>query len=83
MDDPALIEALEVRQKADRAIAEAVAAQKKNQESQNSDLGELPAQKSLIPTSAEDVKILGKKILDKVIESVSYTHLTLPTIYSV
>ena len=68
MDDPALIEALEARQKADRAIAEAVAAQKKNQESQNSDLGELPAKKSLIPTSAEDVKILGKKILDKVIE---------------
>ena len=68
MDDPALIEALEARQKADRAIAEAVAAQKRNQESQNSDLGELPAKKSLIPTSAEDVKILGKKILDKVIE---------------
>ena len=68
MDDPALIEALEARQKADRAIAEAVAAQKKNQERQNSDLGELPAKKSLIPTSAEDVKILGKKILDKVIE---------------
>ena len=33
--------------------------------------------------SIEKTKILGKKVNDRVISTVSYTHLTLPTIYSV
>ena len=67
LNDPALIEALEAREKADRAIAEAVAAQKAEQDSEKTVAQEeAPAKKSFIPTSAEDVKALGKTILDKI-----------------
>ena len=68
LNDPALIEAMEAREKADRAIAEAVAEQKKKQEAELAVVSdEVPAKKSLFPTSAEEIKALGKTIVDKII----------------
>lgn len=68
LSDPALIEALDAREKADRAIAEAVKAQQALI-SPNSVSSEAttPKKPSLIPTSMEDAQALGKKVLDKVI----------------
>lgn len=68
LSDPALIEALEAREKADRAIAEAVEAQRQKVEAASAESETENAQKkSLIPTSAEDVKALGQKVLEKVL----------------
>jgi len=69
LSDPALIEALEAREKADRAIAEAVKAQQEKAVAlENGDVSdaEAPQKKSFIPTSADEVKALGQKVLDKV-----------------
>jgi len=71
LSDPALVEALEARDKlkaeqaeADRAVAEAIAAQRRK----TVQLSEAtPEKKSFIPTSAEEVRALGKKIVDKII----------------
>jgi len=69
LSDPALMEALEAREKADRAIAEAVKAQQEKAASESSNADEEgPKKKSIIPTSADDVKALGQKVLDKVLE---------------
>ena len=69
LSDLALIEALEAREKADRAIAEAVKAQQEKAALENDDVSnaEAPQKKSFIPTSADEVKALGQKVLDKVI----------------
>ena len=69
LSDPALIGALEAREKADRAIAEAVKAQQEKAALENGDVSnaEAPQKKSFIPTSADEVKALGQKVLDKVI----------------
>ena len=69
LSDLALIEALEAREKADRAIAEAVKAQQEKAALENGDVSnaEAPQKKSFIPTSADEVKALGQKVLDKVI----------------
>lgn len=68
LSDPALAEALEAREKADRAIAKAVRAQQ-SQTSSEAAPGDdaAPKKPGLIPTSMDDVKALGKKVLDKVI----------------
>lgn len=68
LSDPALAEALEAREKADRAIAEAVRAQQEKaalKRATTDDGG--TKKKSFIPTSADDVKALGQKVLDKII----------------
>jgi len=69
LSDPALMEALEAREKADRAIAEAVRAQQAktsdNLESEPTDAAE---KKRFLPTNAEEWKGIGQKILDKLIE---------------
>ncbi|MEP3889066.1 MAG: mechanosensitive ion channel domain-containing protein [Hellea sp.] len=68
LSDPALIEALDAREKADRAIAEAVKAQQVLASSDAATGDETaPKKPSLIPTSLDDAKALGKKVLDKVI----------------
>ena len=68
LSDPALMEALEAREKADRAIAEAVKAQQEKATLQSAaSEEETPKKKSFIPTSVDDLKALGQKMLDKVI----------------
>ena len=69
LSDLALIEALEAREKADRAIAEAVKAQQEKAALENGDVSDAVTtqKKSFIPTSADEVKALGQKVLDKVI----------------
>ena len=69
LSDPALIGALEAREKADRAIAEAVKAQQEKAALENGDVSDAVTtqKKSFIPTSADEVKALGQKVLDKVI----------------
>lgn len=68
LSDPALAEALEAREQADRAIAEAVRAQREAAQARIDDKAESgtegAAKKSLIPTSPEEIKALGKKIGD-------------------
>ena len=68
LSDPALAEALEAREKADRAIAEAVRSQQEKVELKTSAKDDVPAKKSIIPTSADDVKAIGQKVLDKILE---------------
>ena len=68
LSDPALAEALEAREKADRAIAEAVRNQKEKAEKETPAADDVPAKKSIIPTSADDVKAIGQKVLDKILE---------------
>ena len=65
LSDPALIGALEAREKADRAIAEAVKAQQEKAALENGDVSDAVTtqKKSFIPTSADEVKALGQKIL--------------------
>jgi small-conductance mechanosensitive channel len=67
ISDPALMEALEAREKADRAIAEAVRAQQrtKSEATESAEAPNTPKTPGLIPTSAEEAKALGQKILDK------------------
>jgi len=68
LSDPALIEALDAREKADRAIAEAVKAQQAQARAVTEAVDDVTSEKSgLIPTSMDDVKALGKKVLDKII----------------
>ena len=67
LDDPALLEALEAREKANRAIAEAVAAQKEKQTVDPIAAPDTTSKKSIFPTSADEAKALLQKILDKVI----------------
>ena len=67
LDDPALLEALEAREKANRAIAEAVAAQKEKQTVDPIVAPDTTSKKSIFPTSADEAKALLQKILDKVI----------------
>jgi len=68
LSDPALIEALEAREKADRAIAAAVKAQQEQAATQGADTeSDAPEKKSLIPTSMDEVKALGQKALDIVL----------------
>lgn len=67
LDDPALIEAMEAREKADRAIAEAVAAQRERQDAEKTAPLENTQKKSIMPTSIDEIKALGKSILDKII----------------
>ena len=68
LSDLALIEALEAREKADRAIAEAVKAQQEKAALENGDVSDAVTtqKKSFIPTSADEVKALGQNILNKV-----------------
>ena len=66
-DDPALIEALEAREKANRAIAEAVAAQKEEQAANQEKGLDISPKKSIFPASADEAKALLKTILDKII----------------
>ena len=73
LDDPALLEALEAREKANRAIAEAVAAQREKQAVESIAETEISPKKSLFPTSADEAKVLFQKILDKVIGCLLYT----------
>ena len=68
LSDPALVEALEARAKADRAIAEAVKAQSDKAATDSAGPSEAaPEKPSLIPTSVDEVKVLGQKLLDKII----------------
>jgi len=69
LSDPALSEALEARRAADRAIAEAVRAQQTQAAADAPDslTGETPPKKSLIPTSPEQLKALGDKLLKTVL----------------
>ena len=68
LSDPALIEALDAREKADRAIAEAVKAQQATVNLETATSDEKASKKpSFIPTSMEDAKALGQKVLDKII----------------
>jgi len=63
LSDPALVEALEARQKADRAIAEAVRTQREAAASAVVDVEPVaPSKKSIIPTRPEEIKALGVKI---------------------
>lgn len=68
LSDPALMDALEARERADRAIAEAVKAQQEQVSSvpETPDAA-TPKKPSVIPTSMEDIKALGQKALDKLI----------------
>jgi len=68
LSDPALVEALDAREKADRAIAEAVRVQREAVAKVETE-AETPAapKKSLIPTSPDELKALGKKIGDTVL----------------
>ena len=69
LSDPALAEALEAREKADRAIAEAVKVQQEKAAlEREAPSEERSKKKSLIPSSADDVKAIGQKVLDKVLE---------------
>lgn len=68
LSDPALVEALDARAKADRAIAEAVKVQQaKTDITQDLSQESLPEKASFIPTSLDEVKAIGQKVLDKVI----------------
>ncbi len=68
LSDPTLIDALDAREKADRAIAEAVKAQQEKTSSVIAPADdETPKKPSLIPTSTEEIKALGQKVLDKII----------------
>ena len=68
LSDPALIEALDAREKADRAIAQAVKAQQeKTANAAPAETVEGPKKKRAFPTSADEAKVLGQKILDKII----------------
>ena len=67
LDDPALLEALEAREKANRSIAEAVAAQKEKQAVDPIAAPDTTPKKSIFPTSADEAKALLQKILDKAI----------------
>jgi len=71
LTDPAIREALEAREKADRAIADAVNAQRKANAAEISDTTEAEKRPSIIPKNAEDAKALGKKILEKIIEALT------------
>ena len=65
LSDPALVEALEARQKADRAIAEAVREQREAASQLETEAETPPApKKSLIPTSPDQIKAVAKKIGD-------------------
>ena len=69
LSDPALMEALEAREKADRAIAEAVRAQQsKVSQGQEIEPANPAEKKSFLPTNAEEWKGIGQKILNKLIE---------------
>ncbi len=69
LSDPAIIEALEAREKADRAIADAVEAQRSAASAKIETDAAPQAQKkaSLIPTTTEDAKALVQKMLDKIV----------------
>jgi len=69
LSDPALVEALEARSKADRAIAEAVRRQqeKLSRESVEAET-DTSETKSFLPKNAEEWKGIGQKILDKLVE---------------
>lgn len=67
IDDPAVQEALEARDAADKALADAVrkaAAQAKSDTDASADAG--APKDSIIPKNADEVKALGQKIWDKV-----------------
>jgi len=66
LSDPALAEALDAREKADRAIAEAVRLQQEKAAPQATP-SETPVKKSLIPTNAEDAKAIAGKVGDKLL----------------
>ena len=68
LSDPALVEALDARAKADRAIADAVRTQREAAATVEVEAGEVvEPKKSLIPTSPDEIKALGQKILDTVL----------------
>ena len=68
LSDPDLAKALEAREEADRAIIQAIRAQKEKvaQEVSAAEKADNSKKKSLIPSSANEVKQLGQKVLDKV-----------------
>lgn len=68
LSDPALVEALDAREKADRAIAEAVREQRAASGEVTVE-AEVPAvpKKSFIPTNPDEIKALGQKIFDTVL----------------
>ena len=69
LSDPVLMEALQAREEADRAIAEAVRQQQEKAALEAvSPEEQAPKEKSFIPTSMDDVKAVGQKILDKILE---------------
>ncbi len=68
LSDPALMQALDAREKADRAIAEAVKAQQEKMAAPApAETVEVPKKKRPFPTSADEAKALGQKALDKII----------------
>jgi len=74
LDDPAIQAALEERDrlqeeqvKADRALADAIEAQRQKSQTKMIEGSDVDARKTLFPTSAEDAKALAQKILDKII----------------
>ena len=68
IDDPAVKEALEARDAADKALAEAVrSAAAKAEDQSGADAADGAPKKSIIPKNAEEVKALGSKIWDKVL----------------
>lgn len=69
LDDPAIKAALAARDQADKALADAVRAQRDNAAANNGTLAETPdvKKKSLIPSNAEEVKALANKIWAKII----------------
>jgi len=74
LDDPAIQAALEERDrlqeeqiKADRALADAIEAQRQKSQTGAIEPSDVAAKKSIFPTSVEDAKALGQKMLDKII----------------
>jgi len=68
LSDPALTDALEAREKADRAIAKAVRAQQEKATLDTSAAAEEESpKKSLIPTSVDDVKVIANRVKDKLL----------------
>ncbi len=69
LDDPAVQEALEKRRIADKELSDAVRAAANAANAETQDAADTPgaAGDSIIPKNAEDIKALGKKIVDKVL----------------
>ena len=69
LDDPAILAALDAREQADRALADAVRAQQEalTQTAPQSSEKLSGNKKKIIPSNADEIKVLGQKIADKLI----------------